>query len=144
MTAKELTALLGLVCMTALLTGPAYHISILTLTEKRLYLTEFKVNVIVLHEYFFNIYMGIQTRNFPIGDRALVVLQHAIGIRDKGFVFINPETGDRHKAINKSFDRATTIDQQGACRTLSLMPCIRGSCAKKKPRFSVSAAKHRF
>lgn len=49
---------------------------------------------------------GGQTEKFPLCTPAVEVLKRVIGERKKGYVFINPKTGDRFYWIHKSFNRA--------------------------------------
>ncbi|MFC1537409.1 tyrosine recombinase XerC [Gemmatimonadota bacterium] len=48
---------------------------------------------------------------FPLGKSAVSVLKRAIGNRDSGYVFINPDTGTRYYAINRTYSRA--VDKLG-------------------------------
>ena len=48
---------------------------------------------------------GNRKVKFPLGSKAVKVLQRMIGDRTESYVFINPRTGTRYKSINKTFDR---------------------------------------
>lgn len=43
---------------------------------------------------------------FPLGERAVEVLMRAIGERDEGYVFINPQSGTKYNSIQSSFNKA--------------------------------------
>lgn len=43
---------------------------------------------------------------FPLSESAVEVLKRNMGDRKKGHVFLNPQTGERFRTINKGFDKA--------------------------------------
>ncbi len=49
---------------------------------------------------------GGKTEIFPLGRHAVSLLKRMIGNRSKGYVFVNPETGNQYTTISHTFDRA--------------------------------------
>jgi len=49
---------------------------------------------------------GGEYKTCPLGPNAVDVLRRAIGLRKKGYVFINPQTNNRYMTVSDSFVRA--------------------------------------